>query len=111
MLWNCPSSLSACSGTVLPLLSACSGTVLPLSFAEEIRTLKGALVAENVNAKVLVVQLQEFYWMVVCLLNIPVTCQCFTDGDFAKPCVKPKHHRDDIEGFQPQWCISTIYHA
>ena len=30
-------------------LSACSGIVLPLSFIEEIRTLEGVAVAENVN--------------------------------------------------------------
>ena len=22
-----------------------------------------------------------------------------------------KYHNNDIEGFQPEWCISTLYHA
>ena len=32
-------------------MCACSGTVLPLLFTEEIRTLDGVSVAENVNAR------------------------------------------------------------
>ena len=32
-------------------MSACSGTVLPLSFTEEIQTLEGVSIAENVNVK------------------------------------------------------------
>ena len=33
------------------MMSACTGTVLPLSFTEEIQTLEGVSVAENVNVK------------------------------------------------------------
>ena len=50
-----PECYTAAAPAVWPgsFMSACCGTVLPLSFTEEIQTLEGVSIAENVNAKVL----------------------------------------------------------